>query len=266
MKETTYFQEYRTEYNHKYASFVSRGAGNNYLPVTFKRTESKLIVDDEKRTIMEANSASYNMVKNIYNMASQMLNDASIMESFSEAYDKPNPIYTALPVPAIHFAREILELRGGSYNVQIQDIGAEYLDGVGINDPLHTLELYRIVDNDYHVHYVLSTSLAMLEAKSNELHNAESIRYNDDKMFGPNGVNINETTLQEFVFGLIQDYFGIDPYETINEMQCSKVLVLNSDTTDFDVLGIAVLDRINQAEANLRIGYAIMTDEEYRPY
>ncbi len=76
----------------------------------------------------------------------------------------------------------------------------------------------------------------------------------------------NKTTLQEFVFGLIQDYFGIDPYETINQIQCSKVLVLNSDTTDFDVLGIAVLDRINQAEANLRIGYAIMTDEEYRPY
>jgi len=263
MKETRFFERFRAEHNNEYGYILSGRAGIAYLPITFKRTDNKMLVDDETRTIMQADPPSYNMIRNIYEKFGQLTGDESIMEQFSDLYDQANPIYTA--TNAIHYICELLESNGESYNVQIQNIGAEYLDGVGITDPLHTLELYRVVDNEYNVHYALSTSLAMLEAKSNELHNASTNDYNDDNMFGETDYDISVETLKPFIYALIQDYFHIDPNEVISRTQCTKLLVLAPDTTDFIVLGPTTPEKLHQVPYNVRIGMVVLTDEVYKP-
>lgn len=254
IKETNHFKAFRDDQAH---AFSSMAGGMLYLPLSFKRTEQKIDVDGERRTVMKPTEKSFRLIGNLYTRAQTYFSNAG--DVFRSLYSAAPAIYTALPFPAIHFVKDYL---GSEENFAIQDIGAEFLDGKGIAEPLHTLFMYRIVDGNYNVHYAMSTSMAMLEAKSNELHNASEIAYNDDPMFGETAFLVNGDNLRQFMFALMQDYFGVDT-SSVRIIGSSGVLSLEPDTPDFEVIGAVRAEDLRDTGKNSRIGMVISTDEEF---
>ena len=171
-KETGYFKAFRDEQAHAF-SFLNQGRPL-YLSGSFISVNQKINVGGEVRTVMKPTEGTYYMIHALYGQANQFIRNEDTEQLFNDLYGVPQEIYTALPSSAI---RSVKMQVGSEENFAIQSIGAEFLDAKGIYEPLHTLFMYRIVDGNYNVYYALSTSMAMLEYKSNELHNAPEIEY-----------------------------------------------------------------------------------------
>ena len=264
LKETYHYGAFREEKSHPFSEVLTGSSSQAvYLHGTFKRTEQKMDVDGELRTIMAPNQGCFRMLRNIYTKIGEYAGKEEVAKVFRERYEMPQPLFTAFPKPALRYVRGLLEGGGRSCNVSIDDIGAEFIDPEGIQEPLHTLFMYRIVDSNYRIHYALSTSMAMLESKSNELHNAGEIEYSNDDMFWEDGFLVNEGNMKVFMHALMQDYFGLDPATPVTCIAHSPILRLNPNTVDFEPIGNATAQQLHDTNRNELIGMVMSVDEKY---
>lgn len=66
-KLTHFFEKFREEHYFRYINAVG------YLPITFLRTESKIDVSNEKRTVMKPTPGSYALAKIWYKQANSLM-------------------------------------------------------------------------------------------------------------------------------------------------------------------------------------------------
>jgi len=261
LKKTYHFEQFREEQKHRFSDVLCQEGGFLYLTGSFRKTDEILETEDGKRTVLRLTPSGEQTLRKVYEQADSFFPEESLKEAYFEHYSEPQAIYTADLLPAAEFVRECLETDGNFHEAFVVDMGAEFLDGKGITEPLHTLQLYKIADENYRVHYLLSTSLAMLEVKSNALHNAPEFDYQDDKMFGEDGFEITLPNLAWFMLALIQDYFGTDPH-TLNLCGHAGIMELFPGTADFLLApGAEGFDIIRNAEYHYRIGMLLSTDE-----
>ena len=256
-KETGYFKAFRDEQAHAF-SFLNQGRPL-YLSGSFISVNQKINVGGELRTVMKPTEGTYYMIHALYGQVNQFIRNEDTEQLFNDLYGVPQEIYTALPSSAI---RSVKMQVGSEENFAIQSIGAEFLDAKGIYEPLHTLFMYRIVDGNYNVYYALSTSMAMLEYKSNELHNAPEIEYFNDSMFSEEGFLVNGYNLKQFMFALMEDYFKVDATE-VKITGSTSILSLHPETPDFEIIGVAGEEALHDTGRNERIGLIISTDEKF---
>lgn len=257
MKETFHFHHFRKPV----CVPVSGMTQPIYMMCTFKRAGAlKVEVDGEKRTVMRPTNGTMHMLRKYMDPQDEHL------YNIEQLYEGKGSIeaYTTFPFPAIHFLRETLEDNyGHSFNVGIDDIGAEFIYGSGILKPLHTLQLYRVIDDDYCVNYVLSASLATLEEKTCELHNTKSIPY-EDTMFEQDYFEITDYKLLDFSLALAEDYFGIDSHNCRIKSH-TNIFLLDPSTPDFAPVQGGFSIQPNDNTHNYRIGILFRTDENYTP-
>ena len=114
-------------------------------------------------------------------------------------------IYAVLTKPVLRMIRETFI--GEENNLAVNNIVAEMLIGTGINNPVHQLVLYELVDSEYCIYYALFFTPAMLETKIAELC-MKGLLPSDPGIIDDGYLTVDLDTLCSFTDALAREHFG----------------------------------------------------------
>lgn len=223
-----------------------------YVTGSFLSTDRVVYVGGKERIAMWPTLNTLRSFGKLYESVGQTA------AQFNAVYNgEPIEIYSASADGAVEAVETFIQKKyGRNIYAEINAIGAEFVEGIGIAEPAHTLFLYEIADSTGRLYYVLTASLAMLEMTWCLLNNGIT----GDGMFTSKGYKIESSGLDKIICKLASEYFRRDIYPS-DFIDGTDILPMVLDIPDYCLRDFKpVVQKIEKDPHNKRIAMLICTN------
>lgn len=214
-KHQLFFGHLRNKYN-KYTNLTPEYSKNIYALGTFLNVNPSHM-NRERFQLYPVDTSIY-----MFNHLRSLIDDKEFMESYNETSE----MYTS----ENRSVRKALKELFPNTQFSISAEGAEFLDGVGNQNPEHTIRLIEAIDDEYYLYYVLMAGVAPLEMKNVELANAGNFGVDNDLYFKDSDSTIRYKidSINKLILGMVKDYFGHQfSYSDIDQVQVIEPFYIN---------------------------------------
>lgn len=138
--------------------------GDNYVTGSFRNKGNENLIGNIQLFPTKRTFDSFNKWREDYNYP-----------SFMETHNENDPIYRLNNKGITRFMQQYFDKK-----FTILGVGAEFLEGVGNQNPQHMLRLVEVKDQNKNHYYLLLGGLAALENRSTQMNHSDQFKYGND--------------------------------------------------------------------------------------
>lgn len=173
--------------------------------------------------------------------------------TFEEDFKFDPTVYTASGKTSMALVNDI-------YNAQthITNLTTEFLDGVGIYSGVHSIRLVELTENYETYYYVVVGGKGALEAKADEMYNAENIDYDGEPFqVKQGGIALDGISIVDLALAMANELFGRQ-WTKEDPIQTQQVLAVDTPHA-FDMAELSkwsTMDKFRDWTEPARLGVA----------